>query len=109
MNTDLDCPDGLSALGKTAHKVIVAFLKENDLTGTGGCKTFYSPAEWKARGEDYGTESELVVVHDGGEPGNAFSYDREQYDLCDSLQKELHKHGVFAEQCTVWYSAVYEI
>ena len=106
--TDLQTPSDLTTLGKTACETIVAFLKKKKLTNTGGGKAFYSPKEWKERGEDYGTESELVVVHDGGDHARAFSWDYEDYTTIEALNVELAKIGLFAEQCTTWYSAIYK-
>jgi hypothetical protein len=109
MNKDLNKPDGLDKLGTLAHKTIIKFLTKSDLTNTGGCKAFYSPEEWKERGEDYGTNSKLVIVHDGGSLASVFNLDYEQYELNESMNQELIRHGLFVEQCTSWYSAVYEI
>ena len=76
----------------------------------GGCKAFYSPKEWKKRGEDYGTESLLILCHDGGDLAPLCNWDYECYksmeDFNDFLQQ---KHGVYLEQCTSWYSAVYPL
>ena len=109
LSLDLECPDDVTPLARKAHKVIVDFLVKHDLVHTGGCRAFHSPGEWAARGEEYGTKSLLVVCHDGGEVRYAFSYDAECYTLVDGLQDELKKIGVYAEQCTSWYSAVYRI
>ena len=105
--TDLHQPDNLSDTGKQAHEAIVAFLEKNGLTYTGGCRTFYSPKEWEERGEDYGRNSELVIVHDGGDPGDAFSWDRENYKVIEAMNETLKPLGVYSEQCTCWYSAIY--
>jgi hypothetical protein len=106
-NTDLQQPDNLSDKGKQAHKAIVAFLRKHKLTYTGGCKAFYSPKEWREREEDYGCDSVLVVVHDGGDHGDAFSYDRENYKIIEKMNEVLKPLGLYSEQCTIWYSAIY--
>lgn len=69
--------------------------------------SFYTPQEWKERGEEYGTESELVVVHDGGYLAPYFNWDYCCYGDVERMGKALGKIGYFAEQCTCWYSAVY--
>jgi hypothetical protein len=73
----------------------------------GGCRAFYSPDEWAKRGEEYGTKSLLVVVHDGGDLASACNMDYCEYGMHDHMVKTLEKHGLYIEQCTCWYSAVY--
>jgi hypothetical protein len=100
-------PDDLCADGQTAAKVILDFFTEHDVTYHGGGGKFYSPGQWAARGESYGANSLLVITHDGGEHAGAFNLDYERYELHDMLQEKLAPHGMFAECCTSWYSAVY--
>ena len=107
--SDLSMPDGLSAKGKRAYKAIMQILIDNDALETGGCKTFYSPAEWKARGEEYCRNAELIVVYDGGAVAPFFNYDYECYPLIDIMDKALEKVGLYSEQGTCWYSGIYEI
>jgi hypothetical protein len=115
---DLAMPEGLSARGAQAWEVIVQFLVANGLTYTGGCGAFMDPKEWRERGGEYGCESVLVVFHEGSEVGAAFSMDHcyergggraSSYAKLEAMQAELAKIGLFAEQCTRTYSAVYEI
>ena len=104
---DLEIPTGLSQKGRQAARVIVAFLKEKELTETGGCRVFYTPREWKARGEKYGTTSELVVVYDGAEAAYALAMDYEMYKAIDELQARLDAIGVFFEEATCWYGSIH--
>ena len=120
---DLDMPAGLDDAGRRAYEIITAYLKQHDLADTGGCKAFYSPAEWKVREEQYGTESHLVVVYDGGDMRPVFSMDaaydldcaifqetrqpRTPYALYEGMQEKLREAGLYFEECTRWYSAVY--
>lgn len=106
---ELECPDKLSKLGCDAHAVIMDFLERHEATYTGGCKAFYSPEEWEARDERYGRDSELIVVHDGGDVASIFSPDYGDPILMEDLQDELAKIGLFAEACTSWYTAIYKI
>jgi len=101
----VDVPTPLSRKGRQAATVIRNFMKKYDL-GSGGCTTFYSPQEWADREEDYGTESELVIVYDGGDLYDVMNGYR--YKLEDELTKALDKVGVYFEPCTSWYCAVYE-
>jgi hypothetical protein len=108
VNGNLAVPPDISERGQEAYNVIMQFLTDNDMTDTGGCKAFYSPAEWLERGEQYGLKSLLVVVHDGGCLAPICNMDYGNYVLHDSLQAKLHAAGFFLEGCTSWYSAVYE-
>jgi hypothetical protein len=74
---------------------------------TGGCKAFYAPRVWRGRGELYGFNSRLVVVHDGGDLTSFFDCNRENYAWIEHMQTALDEAGYFVEQCTCWYSAVY--
>ena len=102
-------PEGLSPLGEAAYETITKFLAAQELTYTGGhTKVFYTPAEWAERKEKYGLTSELIIVHDGGDHGEAFSYDKENYVAIDLMNTALGHLGLHAEQCTIWYTAIYK-
>jgi hypothetical protein len=108
-NTTVDhVPDGLTPAGQRARDVVVAFLRAQGRADTGGCRPFYSPNEWKERGEEYGTLSELVIVHDGGDLAPYFNLDYYCYDKYEAMQAALSEHGFYFDQCTSWYSAVYQ-
>ena len=108
-NKDLTCPENLSPLGKRAHKAIMEVLRRHEMTYTGGCKAFWSPQEWKDRGESYGHLSELVIVYDGGDLVPFFSPESVQgYVLYERMRAALEAVGLYWEQCTCWYSAIYE-
>lgn len=109
MTDKLTVPTGLTRKGRTAAKAILAFLKERKADNTGGCRAFYTPDEWAERGETYGTESLLVVVHDGGDHAPYFNLDYCAYEAWEAMNAHLRKHGVYAEQCTCWYTAIYPI
>lgn len=122
---DLDMPDGLSDTGRRAHAIIVAYLKDHNRTDTGGFKTFYSPAEWSAKGQEYGGRSHLVIAYDRGPLGPVFSMDhayehdcahyertgvsREPYALYEGMQNKLREAGLYFEECTGSYCAVYSV
>lgn len=109
-NLDLSCPEGLSAAGRKAYEVIMGVLKDADMMYTGGCKAFYSPSDWADRGEMYGTESELVVVYDGGDLRYFFSLDADMetsYTFTTRMNKALEAAGFRSEECTRWYAAIY--
>ena len=103
----LAIPEGLSPEGRRAAETIAAFLIERGLTYTGGCTTFDSPQQWKDRGEDYGRDGVLIVVYDGSAVGRAFSLDRYEYETVEAMRATLATVGVWPEECTCWYSAIY--
>ncbi len=130
MIKELSRPEGLSEKGNVAYDVIIAALQKAGLSDdTGGCKTFYSPDEWKARGEQYGTSAHLVIVYDGALQSvfNSMVAGDLAYDLAclrqdlgfdarevqptlnDKISTELAACGLFIEECTGWYAAVYDI
>lgn len=74
---------------------------------TGGCRTFYSPAEWRQRGEEYGLKSALIICHDGGDVATFFNPNYGCYKRMEALQEALSHAGYWAEQCTNWYTAIY--
>lgn len=102
--------DHLSNEQKKIASVVKSVIK--DVMGReafgGGCRAFWTPEEWQARKEQYGTNSKLVLVHDGGDLARFCSYDYQDYDAVERLNQALEKAGYYFEQCTTWYSAVYE-
>lgn len=108
-------PEGLSRDGVKAYNIIMKMFKEFDKDtnnlpiDSGGCTTFYSPKQWKERDERYGTNSLLLVVHDGGDVSNFFNYDCECYELINKMDKALREAGFYAECCTNWHTAIYKL
>lgn len=102
-------PAGLSRDGRKAAEVITQYLVEKGIAHHGGGGKFYTPAEWADREELYGTDSLLVITHDGGAHAAAFSYDGERYGLIEGLDDRLRSYNMFVEQCTSWYSSVHFI
>jgi len=104
-------PENLSSIGERAHRAIMALLNKQYATYTGGCRSFYSPAEWRERGEQYGTNGELVVVYDGGDLARFFSIDASypSYEGHTLMSEALAAEGLYFEECTCWYAAIYEI
>ena len=104
----LAIPKGLSPDGKKAARIILKVLKDSGLTYTGGCTTFYTPKQWRDRGEKYGRRSELLVVHDGGDVGQFFNYDYFEYAMITRMTEALDADGLWAEPCTNWYTAIFK-
>lgn len=106
-NDNLRIPTELSPEGVKAWKAITALLLCEEAIYTGGCTAFYSPTAWNRRGEKYGSDSVLIVCHDGGELGRYFSYDDYDYDAIARMDFALENVGLWAEACTRWYTAIY--
>lgn len=110
-NRDFDMPEGLDDEGIVAVDTIKALLDQLGMDETGGCKAFYSPSEWEERGEDYGKGSVLIVCHDGGDLACFFNWDQADetgYRMINDMQEALDAEGLYAEQCTGWYTAIYK-
>lgn len=101
-------PEGLSPLGHLAAETIRTFLTEHDLLIHGGGGKFYTPEQWRDRGEQWGGDSLLIVIHDGGDHSGAFNLDHGMYTLHEAMVQRLADVGVFAEQATSWYSTIWE-
>ena len=106
MDATLEIPKTLKGLARQAAKKVLEVMGPK--ADTGGCKMFYTPKEWKERGEKYGTNALVVIVHDGGDQAPYFSWDYECYKMMERMTEALAKIGCFAEQCTGWYSAIYK-
>jgi hypothetical protein len=69
--------------------------------------TFYSPQEWRERGEEelpMGTL--LVVTHDGGDLAPYLNASYAQPDLYNGIRSSLKKLGYRLSQESSWYTAV---
>lgn len=111
---DLPRPDDydtshLKSEGLKAAEAILAVMRKHGEPHSGGCKCFYTPEEWEARGEEYGVNSVLIVCHDGGTQAQFFNWDYMDYAKIDEVCVALKPLGLFAEQCTSWYSAVHAL
>jgi len=127
---NLAMPERLDTDGKRAYSTIKKYLDNFSHIETGGCQTFYSPKEWEDRGEEYGIGSKLIVVYDGGDMRPYFNMDaaydghcmlaefyedvgdsllNDPYHSYESMQSALRKEGLYFEECTNWYAAVYKI
>ena len=103
----LAMPPGLSAKAQKAYMTIMTILVRHGLTFTGGCRPFYSPEEWAARGEKFCKNADLYVVHDGGDLSAIFGDFAEPF--YSDISEALKVHKMYVEGCTGWYSAVYPI
>lgn len=104
---DFDLPEGdrEARIAKAIVEVIAEYTGAEPYGG--GCRAFYTPAEWEARGEKYGHRSALIVCHDGGDAAKFFNVDYECYEAFEAMDKALRGIGFYAEACTSWYTAIY--
>lgn len=99
--------DHLTPAQRKIAEVILSVLPP-DPKGS-GANAFWSPKAWKERGEQYGINAELVLVHESSDLAPYCNFDYQQYDKMDKMVEALQKIGVYVEACTGWYSAVYKI
>jgi hypothetical protein len=104
MNTDLANPFHYKA-GEKAYKAIMSFLRKHKLTNTGGCRAFYTPEEWKTRGEMHGGGAVLIVAHDGGDLAPVFNPNYGS-SLFGKMDAHLEDHGFYTVGLTSWATAI---
>jgi hypothetical protein len=105
-----DIPKGLSPPVREVAKAIVSAANTfAGRTTKGAGKSFYSPEEWALKGEDFGTNAELIVTHDGGDLAKHFNYNYGNTAAVSAMMDALAALGFFSESCTSWYSAIYRI
>jgi len=68
---------------------------------------FRTPRAWRDRGEKYGGNSLLVVLHEEGDLGYVLEGEG-GWKLAEDLRERLIRAGLFMEQCMSWFSAVYK-
>lgn len=107
MRDDLELSKDATEEAKKIREAILKVLGPD--TYTGGCKAFYTPKEWAARGEVYGRTSKLIVCHDGGDLAVYFNYDYGAYTAIDRMIDGLKAIGYYGEPCGSWYTAIYPI
>ena len=108
----LQAPEGKVSKGaKKAIEIIQNFMARHEFT-TGGCTTFYTPSDWEGRGEQYGHDSQLIVVYDWGDlyyvmnphysdfPSLFYKYQAE-------LMREFEEASLVLQECHSWHAAVY--
>lgn len=73
-----------------------------------GDTAFYSPEEWRARGELYGTDSKLVLVFEGGLFSLLNGY-LDCVELIDEFDRFVRGFGYFYEMGNAWNLGFYPI
>lgn len=103
-------PTPLTPAGRRAAEIIRDYCSKHDLGP--GERMFYTPEEWSERGEEYGTDSVLVVVHEACDAAIAISmdgayYSNASYKHFGRLDQQLRSKGMYLEGMYSWCSAVY--
>lgn len=73
----------------------------------GGCRAFYSRAEWEGRNERSGSGAVLVVCHDGGDIADYYGYYSRAHEAQEELREVLSKMGLYVEVLNCWSFALY--
>lgn len=103
---DFAMPTGLSPDGQRAWEVIVRLLAQNDDLKSGGHTHVFCAPE---QSQEYGRDSELVVVHDGGSHAPYFNSDYEAYILNSRMELALRKAGLYPQRLTSASTAIYKL
>jgi len=106
---DFALPEGASPSAERAWAVIIGVLNRGDDLYSGGhSHVFYTPEQWKARGEEYGGGSCLIVTHDGGAHMPYFAAEGGGHSMHSMMDLALRRAGFYAEQGTAWFSIIIE-
>lgn len=103
-------PTGLTRKTRKLAHAIAKLAKQRNWYA--GQKVFWSPQEWRNKGECYGRDSGLIILHEGGDHAPFFSldhsYDSGSYEQYEEQIKFLEAHGFWSEGLYTWSSAIYE-
>ena len=76
-----------------------------------GSYSLVDGADWDG---EYGQGSVLILIHEEAEASahtnmdGAYNYNGGDYSSYEELAENLNKRDLYLEQCTLWYSAVYQ-
>ena len=94
---------------REAADLVISLVRDlagaDALASNHGITAFRDPATWP---EKYGGKSLLIVVHDGPPLAPIFNWDYCEYERVDEMMKRMQAAGFICEQCTSWYSAIYD-
>ena len=107
MDNDLALPQDPTARAIAERIVSLTAERQGMTPETGGCRAFYTAEEWRDRGERYGRNAALIVVHDGGDLAGYFNMDYGCWGDIAAMTAALEGMGYYAEPCTSWYTAIY--
>jgi hypothetical protein len=103
-------PTGLSRKARKLAFALAKLAKERNWNA--GQKVFWSPKQWRDKGESYGRDAELVILHEGGAHAPFFSldhaYNTRFYNQYEEQVRFLSEYGFWLEGLYTWSSAVYE-
>lgn len=103
-------PTGLSRNARKLALAIVKLAKERNWYA--GQKVFWSPKEWKEKGERYGEGAAFIVIHEGGDHAPYFSmdhaYETGSYKQYEEQLKLLSEHDFWSEGIYRWSTSINE-
>ena len=103
-------PTGLSRKARKLALALAKLAKERNWNA--GQKVFWSPKQWRDKGEPYGENSSLIILHEGGDHAPFFSmdysYEAGSYDQYEEQLKFLSGYGFWSEGIYRWSTAIYE-
>jgi hypothetical protein len=112
LGPEWDIPTGLTRKARNLIHKIREYAKDRKWDSGGHRKIFYSPEEWRERGEHFGTNAAFVILHECGDHAKYFSldaaYDCGTYAYHDEFFHWLKDNGFWSEQLYRWSSGVYE-
>ena len=83
------------------HKIVKRFITRHRLK-TNGCKTFYTPLEWRYRKEEHCQDALLNIVYDGSDVQELV-----RGRLIEKFKNYLEENGYRLEQGLHWYCGIY--
>jgi len=97
---------------KEAYDKIVSILESEGCEGSG--LIVYSGEDWTARGERYGEDALIVIIHEEGDDCHYFSMDAcyntgRGYDGYETMFAALRESDLMNEQINSWSSAVHDL
>jgi hypothetical protein len=89
-------PDDITPRAREAAEIILAQARALNISAEGEGRLFYTPAEWRKRGERYGLNADLIVVHEDGL----------KLAILNAARSDLEKRRFYCEEAETWYSII---
>ena len=110
LDSGWDVPTGLTRESRAIAYAIRKVAEQNQWN-SGGQKVFWSPAEWREKGERWNSDI-LNLLFEGGDHAPSFSldysYNRNGYSDYELMLELLKEHGVYSEQYFSWAGGIFK-